>query len=122
MAFDYSELAELSGELVEEFGIAATVKRSVADQKGNPWDISESEQSFDVHLIDQGNEVIGIGGSENNVAIRNRTFFVAPVPDFIPKVGDRLVFADSPNTLDIGSVSVIKPGDTVIGYELSVSE
>jgi hypothetical protein len=115
MPFDYTSVRDTADELLEEFGMAATIRRLA--NTGDPYDPTQTATDTACTVV-----VTDYAHSEKDgtrIQVKDRKVLVAAGSLAItPTPADRFVLGGI--SYEIVAVSPLEPGGTVVMYEMQV--
>lgn len=133
MAFDYSGLKTVADTLIADFGRSIVLRRNSRTPAvpGTPWG-APSEAASDIQAIDAIGVFLsperkafdavtaGIGLGLSNVEEKTARVLVAAVDDLPEEMGRDWKIDDGTRVFEVVSSQPIKPGGTLMYYDLEV--
>ena len=115
MAVDYVRKQQFANRLLTKYGFTTTLRRT--ENSGDKFNPTQTTTDYTVTVYDQGNVVVSENRAEN-VAVRERQFWIGYSKTLVPRKGDVLVVGEL--EYEVIRVDTVSPGNINIIYNLAV--
>ena len=121
MAFPYARIRDAIANAVDQLAQDA-VLRVPADESGTYREVAGSPVDHIIRCVDKKNVLVGMGGEEGNVAVRERHIVILNKDGDVPEPTRSDIILLGGESLSIARVMDTNPGGTSIVYTCVIED